>query len=147
MYIVNSNKSRGSSVERYIVSRLRDKGFAVIRAPASGSKRKDHVPDIIALKSGVIILIEVKSRKNGQKIYIEKEQAEGIREFAKRSGGELFLGVKLPKMLRFIKFDMLRQTEGGNYAIDLETVEKGMELEDLVRYVESKISRTLDSFL
>ncbi|BFH74469.1 Holliday junction resolvase Hjc [Sulfurisphaera javensis] len=144
---MNSNKARGSSVERYIVSRLRDKGFAVIRAPASGSKRKDHVPDIVALKAGVIILIEVKSRKNGSKIYIEKEQAEGIKDFAKKSGGELFLGIKLSKMLRFVKFEMLRQTEGGNYAIDLEIAEKGMDLDDLVRYVESKISKTLDSFL
>jgi len=144
---VGSNKVRGSVVERYIVSKLRDKGFAVLRAPASGSKRKDHVPDIIALKSGIIILIEVKSRKNGKKIYIEREQAEGISDFAKKSGGELFLAAKIDRTLRFVKFEEIRKTEGGNYAIDLETVEKGMDIEDLVRYVESKISRTLDSFL
>jgi len=144
---VGSNKVRGSAVERYIVSKLRDKGFAVLRAPASGSKRKDHVPDIIALKSGVIILIEVKSRKNGKKIYIEREQAEGISDFAKKSGGELFLAAKIDRTLRFVKFEEIRKTEGGNYAIDLETVEKGMDIDDLVRYVESKISRTLDSFL
>ena len=144
---MGSNKVRGSVVERYIVSKLRDKGFAVLRAPASGSKRKDHVPDIIALKSGVIILIEVKSRKNGKKIYIEREQAEGISDFAKKSGGELFLAAKIDRTLRFVKFEELRKTEGGNYAIDLETVEKGMDIDDLVRYVESKISRTLDSFL
>jgi len=144
---VGSNKVRGSAVERYIVSKLRDKGFAVLRAPASGSKRKDHVPDIIALKSGIIILIEVKSRKNGKKIYIEREQAEGISDFAKKSGGELFLAAKIDRTLRFVKFEEIRKTEGGNYAIDLETVEKGMDIDDLVRYVESKISRTLDSFL
>lgn len=144
---MNSNKVRGSAVERYIVSRLRDKGFAVLRAPASGSKRKDHIPDIIALKSGVIILIEVKSRRNGKKIYIEKEQAEGINDFAKKSGGELFLAAKINRVLRFIKFYEIRRTEGGNYAVDLETIEKGMDIDELVRYVESKISRTLDSFL
>lgn len=144
---MGSNKVRGSAVERYIVSKLRDKGFAVLRAPASGSKRKDHVPDIIALKFGIIILIEVKSRKNGKKIYIEREQAEGISDFAKKSGGELFLAAKIDRTLRFVKFEEIRKTAGGNYAIDLETVEKGMDIDDLVRYVESKISRTLDSFL
>ena len=145
-FMNNINKTRGVSVERYIVSKLRDKGFAVIRAPASGSKRKDHVPDIIALKAGAILLIEVKSRKSGNKIYIEREQAEGIKEFAKKSGGELFIAIKIGKTLRFIKFEELRKTEGGNYAVDAETIAKGMEIDDLVRYVEGKRSKTLDSF-
>ena len=144
---MSTNKARGSALERYIVSKLRDKGFAVIRAPASGSKRKDHIPDIVALKSGVILLIEVKSRKSGNRIYIDKEQAEGIKEFARKSGGELFLAAKINRTLRFVKFEELRRTEGGNYAVDFETVEKGMDIDDLVRYVESKISKTLDTFL
>ena len=144
---MSSNKVRGSALERYIVSKLRDKGFAVIRAPASGSKRKDHVPDIVALKAGVILLIEVKSRKSGNKIYIEREQAEGIKEFAKKSGGELFIAAKINRTLRFVRFEELRKTEGGNYAVDFETIEKGMDIDDLVRYVEGKISKTLDSFL
>lgn len=144
---MSNNKVRGSALERYIVSKLRDKGFAVIRAPASGSKRKDHVPDIIALKAGVILLIEVKSRKSGNRIYIDKEQAEGIKEFARKSGGELFIAAKIDRTLRFVKFEELRKTEGGNYAVDFETIEKGMEIDDLVRYVEGKISKTLDSFL
>ncbi|BCU71342.1 Holliday junction resolvase Hjc [Stygiolobus caldivivus] len=142
-----SNKSRGTSLERYIVSRLRDKGFAVIRAPASGAKRKDHVPDIIAMKSGIIILIEMKSRKNGSKIYIEKEQAEGIKEFARRSGGELFLGAKIEKELRFVKFDNLRKTDAGNYVVDLDILASGMVFDDLVRYVDAKLSKTLDFFM
>ena len=144
---MNKNKARGTALERYIVSRLRDKGFAVVRAPASGSKRKDHVPDIIALKSGIILLIEVKSRKSGNRIYIGKEQAGGIREFARKSGGELFVAAKIKNILCFIKFEELRKTEKENYVIDLETIEKGMKIDDLVRYVEGKTNRTLDSFL
>ena len=142
-----SNKSKGVSLERYIVSRLRDKGFAVIRAPASGSKRKDHVPDIVALKSGIILLIEMKSRKSGNRIYIEKEQAEGIKEFARKSGGELFIGAKIDKELRFIKFDNLKRTESGNYIVDEEVMKNGLTFDELVRYVDSKLSKTLDSFM
>ncbi|MEJ2771101.1 MULTISPECIES: Holliday junction resolvase Hjc [unclassified Stygiolobus] len=142
-----SNKSRGTSLERYIVSKLRDRGFAVIRAPASGAKRKDHVPDIIAMKSGVIILIEMKSRKNGSRIYIERKQAEGIKEFARKSGGELFIGAKIDKELRFVKFDSLRKTEIGNYVVDIETLSIGLTFDDLVRYVDAKLSKTLDFFM
>jgi len=144
---VASNKSRGTYLERYIVSKLRDRGFAVIRAPASGAKRKDHVPDIIAMKSGVIILIEMKSRKNGSRIYIEREQAEGIKEFARKSGGELFIGAKIDKELRFVKFDSLRKTEIGNYVVDIETLSIGLTFDDLVRYVDAKLSKTLDFFM
>lgn len=142
-----SNKSRGTSLERYIVSKLRDRGFAVIRSPASGAKRKDHVPDIIAMKSGIIILIEMKSRKNGNRIYIEREQAEGIKEFARKSGGELFIGAKIDKELRFVKFDSLRKTEIGNYVVDIETLSIGLTFDDLVRYVDAKLSKTLDFFM
>jgi len=143
---MNKNKARGSAVERYIVSKLREKGFAAIRAPASGSKRKDHVPDIVALKSGVILLIEVKSRQGGNKVYIGREQIEGINDFAKRAGGEFFIAVKINKLLKFIKATELRKTEGGNYIIDMEMIKKGMNMNDLVRYAERKNTSTLDSF-
>ncbi|PVU78268.1 endonuclease [Sulfolobus islandicus] len=143
---MNAKKRKGSAVERNIVGKLRDKGFAVVRAPASGSKRKDPIPDIIALKSGVIILIEMKSRKDKEgKIYVRRGQAEGIMEFARKSGGTLFLGVKKPGVLKFIPFDKLRRTETGNYVADSEI--EGLDLEDLVRLVEAKVSKTLDNFL
>jgi len=142
---VNSRKAKGSNVERQVLSLLRDRGFAVVRAPASGSKRKDPVPDIIALKLGQIVLIEMKSRKQG-KVYITREQAEGIAEFARKSGGELFIGVKLPRLLKFVPFSKVKRTEGGNYVVDEELIEEGLDIDGLTRYVEAKISKTLDSF-
>lgn len=144
---MSERKRRASGIERQILSLLRDRGFAVIRAPASGSKRKDPIPDIIALKHGIILLIEVKSRKEPGKVYIEKWQAEGIYEFAKKSGGELFLAVKFPRLLKFVKFEKLRKTDAGNYVVDEDVIEQGMSLDDFVRYVESKIAKTLDAFL
>ncbi|MQL55158.1 Holliday junction resolvase Hjc [Acidianus ambivalens] len=144
---MNERKRKGTSVEHYILSSLRDKGFAVVRAPASGSKRKDPIPDIIAMKNGVILLIEVKSRKEKNKVYVPRSQAEGIINFAKKSGGELFLAVKFPKFLKFIPFSKLRITESGNYVADEEVIEEGLSLEDLVRAVEAKFSKTLDFFI
>lgn len=140
-------KAKASSLERYVLSRLRDKGFAVIRAPSSGSKRKDPIPDIVALKDGHIILIEVKSKEEEGTIYIRKEQAEGLMEFARKSGGELFLCVRFPHEIRFVRFERVRKTAGGNYALDLEEAKSGMTLDELVRYVESKSSKTLDKFI
>ncbi|WP_338600604.1 Holliday junction resolvase Hjc [Sulfolobus tengchongensis] len=142
---MNAKKRKGTSVEREVVSKLREKGFAVLRAPASGSKRKDSVPDIVALKNGVIILIEMKSRKDGNKIYVKREQAEGIIEFAKKSGGLLFLGIKKPGILKFVPFEKLRRTETGNYVADIDM--EGLDLEGLVRLAEAKVSKTLDNFL
>ncbi|QKR00964.1 endonuclease [Metallosphaera tengchongensis] len=142
-----SRKSRGSDVERYVLSLLRNKGFAVIRSPASGSKRKDPAPDIVAMKEGVILLIEVKSRKSKGNVYLTREQAEGIMEFSRKSGGELFVAVKNPRSLKFVSFNELKKTEGGNYVISREAIENGKDLDALIRYVEAKFSKTLDSFL
>ncbi|AWR99785.1 Holliday junction resolvase Hjc [Metallosphaera hakonensis] len=144
---MNQRKSRGSSVERYVLSLLRDRGFAVIRSPASGSKRKDPAPDLVALKNGVILLIEVKSRRKTGHIYITKEQVAGILEFSRKSGGELFLAVKHPKLLKFIRFQELKKTDGGNYVVTEDAIERGVDVDGLVRYVESKFSKTLDTFL
>jgi Holliday junction resolvase len=141
------SRIRGYAAERFVVSKLREHGFAVIRAPASGSKRKDHVPDIVAMKRGVIILIEMKSRSGEGKVYLDKSQIEGIEEFAEKSGGEGFLGIKMPRLLKFIRIDKLKKTTGGNYVVDEQILEEGLSLEDLVRYVESKWSKRLDSFL
>lgn len=143
---MNERKRKASSIERQILSILREKGFAVIRAPASGSKRKDPIPDIIALKHGIILLIEVKSRKERGKVYIDRWQAEGILEFAKKSGGELFLAVKFPRFLKFVKFESLRKTDSGNYVADEEVIDEGMDIEGFIRYVESKLAKTLDTF-
>jgi len=145
--LMSNVKVRASALERYVVSRLREKGFAVVRAPASGSKRKDPIPDVIAMKDGVILLIEVKSKQTEGTIYVRKEQALGIMEFARKSGGELFLCVRFPNEIRFVEFSKLRKTEGGNYAIDVEVAKSGLTLNDLVRYVESKRSIGLDKFI
>ncbi|AWR97602.1 endonuclease [Acidianus sulfidivorans JP7] len=144
---MNERKAKASNIERQILSSLRDRGFAVVRAPASGSKRKDPIPDIVALKNGVILLIEVKSRKSKNKVYISKEQAEGILDFARKSGGEIFIAVKFPKFLKFVKFEKLRKTESGNFVADESTINEGLTLDDIVRYVEAKFSKPLDSFI
>ena len=144
--LVNYRKRRGTEEERRILTLLRDRGFAVIRAPASGSKRKDPVPDIVAMKNGVILLIEVKSRRNGKQVYVMRNQAEGILEFAHKSGGEFFLAVKRPRELRFLRFSELRRTNGGNFVATEDNIKAGMDLDGLVRYVESKFSKPLDSF-
>lgn len=141
------NKAKGSSVERQIVSKFRERGFAVVRAPASGSRRRDPIPDIIAMKNGIIVLIEMKSRKSNNRVYIKKEQALGIYEFAKKAGGELFIGVKIPSGTFFIKFNDLKITPNGNYVIDEEALSKAMSFEELIRYVESKFVKTLDNFI
>jgi Holliday junction resolvase len=143
---LSERKRRGSAVERYIVNKLYAKGFACVRAPASGSKRKNPVPDIIALKGGVILSIEVKSRRSDDSVYISREQGEGILRFSERSGGELFIAIKNTSELKFIPFSKLRKTKGGNFVADKEVISSGLSMEDLVRLVESKFVKGLDLF-
>ncbi|BBG23996.1 Holliday junction resolvase Hjc [Sulfuracidifex tepidarius] len=144
---MNPRKRKGTSVELFLFKKLRDKGFAVTRAPASGSKRKDPIPDIIAMKKGIIVLIELKSRSKEGKIYVSKEQAEGAKEFADKSGGYLFLGIKTPSTFKFLDFSKLRSTKGGNYVADEPTVDKeGLSFEDLLKFVDNKLGISLDTF-
>ncbi|MCY0849963.1 Holliday junction resolvase Hjc [Sulfuracidifex metallicus] len=145
---MNSRKRKGTSAELFLFKKLRDKGFAVTRSPASGSKRKDPIPDIIALKKGIILLIELKSRSKDGKIYVSKEQAEGAMVFADKSGGFLFLGIKTPTTFRFLDFSKLRQTKGGNYVADEKTLEsEGLSFDDLIRFVDKKLGISLDDFM
>ncbi|MEM0326303.1 MAG: Holliday junction resolvase, partial [Desulfurococcaceae archaeon] len=52
-----STRRRGFFHERDLVRRLWEHGFAVIRAPASGSRVKHVVyPDIVALYKGKVII-------------------------------------------------------------------------------------------
>ncbi|TRM85943.1 endonuclease, partial [Sulfolobus sp. E3] len=53
---------------------------------------------------------------------------------------------KKPKILKFIPFDKLRKTEAGNYVADPEVITEGIDIDGLVRIVESKLSKTLDNF-
>lgn len=123
-----SNRRRGFAHERDLAMKLWDKDFAVMRAPASGSKAKRLLyPDVVAIKNGVIFAFEVKTTRSRKRdIYIPRHQVDKLVEFARRSGGTPFIAVKIigEGEWFFIPISDLEETRSGGYKVALSRLEK-----------------------
>jgi Holliday junction resolvase len=87
--IVNLNSK---SDRRELVNSLNDPGFAVIRAPASGSATERELPDILAGDDGDFCAIEAKSSV-GDSIYISGTEIDHLVYFAENFGASPQVGV------------------------------------------------------
>ena len=115
---------KGIDAERNLVKLLWQKGFAVMRAPASGSASKRPLPDLIAgsRKRCLQLVIEVKTTRS-KTLYIENESVSQLVEFAQTFGCEAFLAIKFKGRERgwsFLKPEQLQVTKGQNYKITLK---------------------------
>ena len=86
--------SKGYRAERNLVHILSKRGFMVVRTPRSGRINLAS-PDIIAAKSGKIIVIECKSRENGFKI--EKEQLDELSAWKHKAKAKVYIGWKISR--------------------------------------------------
>lgn len=130
---------RGISDERELVNRLWQNGFAVLRAPASGSATKMMRPDIIAgnAQLSLQLAIEVKTTWNNV-LYITRESIDQLVAFAKRFGCQPILAVKFKGFRKvswiFIPPEELKITRAGNYKITREdALQVGKDLDSFVR--------------
>jgi len=136
-----TNKTRGFSHERDLVKKLYNKGFAVMRAPASGARAtKIFYPDIVAIYRGKVISIEAKTAVEKRPIYLTGEQVTKLVSFSSRAGGEAYIAVKYVGMegWKFVPVDKLKGTESGLYKIDVEDVERAEDLETLVNRIKNE---------
>lgn len=144
----NLNRRRGFAHERDLVLKLWQKGFAVIRAPASGARtRRFAVPDIVAIKNSIVLAFEVKTAKKKKPIYIPKHQVNKLLEFIKRSGGYGFIAVKIvgESGWRFIEIDRLEKTISGNFKVSQDILINSFRLRDLISLVHS--NKKLDDYI
>ncbi|MCX8184344.1 MAG: Holliday junction resolvase Hjc [Sulfolobales archaeon] len=127
-----SSRSRGYRAERELVTQLWKKGFAVVRAPASGSKiKRAAYPDVVAIKKGRVAVFEVKSRSKEESIYIDREQIVKLVEFAERAGGRAYVAVKLPRQKWvFVPVEKLESTSSG-YRVGRETLTESLNFDQL----------------
>lgn len=135
------NRRIGFAHERELARKFWEKGFAVMRAPASGSKVKRVIyPDIVAIKDGKVIAIEVKTTHGELPIYIPKHQVDKVKEFIKRSSGLGYIAVKIIGTGKwyFIRIEDLKETTGGNYKVDEGVLRKGIRFRDLVAMFDPK---------
>lgn len=138
------SNSKGSRAERDLVNRLDEAGFAVMRAPASGSATDRELPDVLAGDGAVFYAIEAKV-SGGPPIYIAREEIEALQYFAEKFGAWPRVGVRFDAEhgdphygtedsgWRFFNPHMLHQTE-RNYRVKKETAYgKGARLSSLTR--------------
>ncbi len=124
---------RGIDDERSLVNLLYAKGFAVMRAPASGAATKMPRPDILAGKrvKGLQYAIEAKTTHE-RTLYAEKESINQLLLFADTFGCRPLLAVKFKGRRRtwlFLHPSQLTQTKGENYRLTYDdALAKGMDL-------------------
>ncbi len=115
-----SASRKGDRRERELVNALDEAGFAVMRAPASGSATDRELPDVLAGDSETFYAIEAKSRAD-DRIYLDGEEIEALVYFARNFGAKPRVGVRFDREDWFFFHPAnLYQTDGGNYRVTRE---------------------------
>jgi len=118
--MVNSN-SKGDRRERELVNSLDEAGFAVMRAPASGSATERELPDVLAGDDGDFYAIEAKSSA-GDPIYISGTEIDHLVYFSENFGASPQIGVRFDREdWYFFHPSGLYTTDSGNYRVKKET--------------------------
>lgn len=116
-----SANRKGDRRERELVNRLDEAGFAVMRAPASGSATERELPDVLAGDGERFYAIEAKSSA-GDPIYLTGEEVEALIYFARNFGAKSRIAVRFDREdWYFFHPGDLYTTDGGNYRVKKET--------------------------
>ncbi|WP_425393255.1 Holliday junction resolvase Hjc [Caldisphaera lagunensis] len=136
-------KAKATRLENDLANLLWENGFAVVRGPSSGAGvSKRYQPDLIAIKEGKILVIEVKSKSKEGPLYIDSSQILNLLEFAKRANGIPIIAFKLSrKEWRFHLLDKLEST-GVNFK--LENPSEGLKYRDLEEFMIKKHKEILE---
>lgn len=136
--MANSNE-KGDRRERELTNWLDGNGWAVMRAPASGSATARELPDVLAGNGETFYAIEAKS-SSGDPIYLTDEEVDALCYFAENFGAEARIAARFDlengdpsygdddrKGWYFIPVGDLYETPGGNYRVKKELAhEKGV---------------------
>jgi Holliday junction resolvase len=127
-----SSNAKGDRRERELVNRLDDAGFAVMRAPASGSATERELPDVLAGDGTVFYAIEAKSSA-GDPIYLTGEEVEALVYFSRNFGAKPRIGVRFDREdWYFFHPADCYTTDGGNYRVKQETaLAEGIDMAEL----------------
>ena len=132
-----SANRKGDRRERELVNQLDAAGFAVMRAPASGSATDRDLPDVLAGDDGRFYAIEAKS-SSGDPIYLSGEEVEALVYFAQNFGAKARIAVRFDREdWYFFHPGDLYTTDGGNYRVKKETaLAEGTDFDELVGHSE-----------
>jgi Holliday junction resolvase len=108
---------KGASCERELARELKKLGYIVVRAPASGKgSRYTWYPDLIAVRDGRAVFIEVKCWARRKDVFIPKARYTKILWLADTARVPVLLCVKLGEHSEFKCVDYRNPTsltEGG----------------------------------
>ncbi len=124
-------KQFGSNAERELLRKIWNVGWACIRVAGSGSTGFP-APDLVLMRDGRSILIEVKSTRNGS-IYIREEQLYELNHLREISRAEVYIAAKfVGNGWYFFKLDDIM----SDRRITLERAQKeGMSFREFVEKV------------
>ncbi|NGM68799.1 nucleoid-structuring protein H-NS [Natronolimnobius sp. AArcel1] len=127
------SQAKGDRRERELVNALDEAGFAVMRAPASGSATERELPDVLAGDGEHFYAIEAKS-SSGDPIYLTGEEVEALIYFAQNFGAKPRIGVRFDREdWYFFHPGDLYVTDGGNYRVKKETaLADGIDFDEFV---------------
>jgi Holliday junction resolvase len=115
------SNAKGDRRERELVNKLDEAGFAVMRAPASGSATERELPDVLAGDGNTFYAVEAKSSA-GDPIYLPGEEVEALVYFSRNFGAKPRIGVRFDREdWYFFHPGDLYRTDGGNYRVKRET--------------------------
>ena len=124
--------TKGDRRERELVNRLDSAGFAVMRAPASGSATGRDLPDVLAGNGEAFYAIEAKS-SSGDPIYLEGAEVESLIYFSRNFGATPKVGVRFDREdWYFFHPADLHTTDAGNYRVKKEKALSGETIDDLM---------------
>ncbi|SNZ15648.1 holliday junction resolvase [Natronoarchaeum philippinense] len=126
------SNAKGDRRERELVNKLDEAGFAVMRAPASGSATERELPDALAGNGEDFYAIEAKSSA-GDPIYLTGEEVEALVFFSQNFGAKPRIGVRFDREdWYFFHPADLYTTDGGNYRVKKETaLSDGTDFDEL----------------
>jgi holliday junction resolvase Hjr len=124
---------KGDRRERELVNLLDEAGFAVMRAPASGSATTRELPDVLAGDGETFYAIEAKASA-GNPIYLTGEEVEALVYFARNFGAKARIAVRFDREdWYFFHPGDLYITDGGNYRVKKETaLAEGEDFDELI---------------
>jgi Holliday junction resolvase - archaeal type len=127
-----SANRKGDRRERELVNLLDESGFAVMRAPASGSATERDLPDVLAGDGERFYAIEAKS-SSGDPIYLDGEEVASLLFFSRNFGAKARIAARFDREdWYFFHPDELYTTDGGNYRVKRETaLAEGTDLAEL----------------
>ncbi|QSX00748.1 Holliday junction resolvase Hjc [Haloterrigena alkaliphila] len=127
------SQAKGDRRERELVNELDGAGFAVMRAPASGSATERELPDVLAGDGERFYAIEAKS-SSGDPIYLTGEEVEALIYFSQNFGAKPRIGVRFDREdWYFFHPGDLHVTDGGNYRVKKETaIAEGTDFAEFV---------------